>query len=463
MDKKLQNGILAVLVANAVNAFFSLATNFLLPQYLSIESYAGIKEFQLYVSYVGLFHFGFVDGIYLKYGGKTLDKNVGDEISTDLFTMGIFQIFVTIAALAVAIILKDKILILFALSILPQNMSNYFKFLYQATGEFDQYGKTMNLTTISTFILNMILLLVVRTDVVYWYVLGYVLLYFVIWVILERYFRNKYSLNKGIRGSLANCVSNVRAGFLLTLGNVSSIFLTSMDRWFVKALMNLLAFAQYSFAVSMESFLNLAITPITTTLYNYFCQENDMEAQRKVFNYVVVFATIVPTAAFPVKFILEIFLTKYLDSTMVVFLLFSTQMFYIVIKSIYVNLYKAQRKQKIYFAKLLAILAVGFVFNCVCYAVVHAKESFAVGTLLSSIMWFFLSGADFRYLRLSKKTGLYIFIELFVFLLLGISLPSVIGCLCYVVVTIVLLILLMNETFSNLVMYGGTMIRKLRR
>lgn len=86
MDKKLQKGIVAVLIANLVNVVFSLATNFLLPKYLSIESYAGIKEFQLYVSYVGLFHLGFVDGIYLKYGGKTLGKDVDKEFSTDLST-----------------------------------------------------------------------------------------------------------------------------------------------------------------------------------------------------------------------------------------------------------------------------------------------------------------------------------------------------------------------------------------
>ena len=87
MDKKLQKGIVAVLIANLVNVAFSLATNFLLPKYLSIESYAGIKEFQLYVSYVGLFHLGFVDGIYLKYGGKTLGKDVDKEFSADLSTI----------------------------------------------------------------------------------------------------------------------------------------------------------------------------------------------------------------------------------------------------------------------------------------------------------------------------------------------------------------------------------------
>ena len=142
------------------------------------------------------------------------------------------------------------------------------------------------------------------------------------------YFRKNHVLQKGTLFSFKSFLSNIKAGFLLTLGNLSSIFLTSMDRCFVKALMDTLAFAQYSFAVSVENFLNLAITPVTTTLYNYFCRVSDEEEHRKVFNYVAVFATIIPAAAFPVKFILEVFLTKYIDSAAVVFLLFSAQIFY---------------------------------------------------------------------------------------------------------------------------------------
>ena len=260
---------------------------------------------------------GFVDGIYLKYGGKTLEKDVDKEFSTDLSTMCIFQTATTIAVLLVAIILRDRILAFFAISILPQNMSNYFKFLYQATGEFDLYGKAMNLTTISTFVLNMVLLFVFRTDSTFWYIAGYVVLYFLIWIVLDVYFRKNHVLQKGTLFSFNSFLSNIKAGFLLTLGNLSSIFLTSMDRWFVKALMDTLAFAQYSFAVSVENFLNLAITPVTTTLYNYFCRVSDEGEHRKVFNYVAVFATIIPAAAFPVKFILEVFLTKYIESSAV--------------------------------------------------------------------------------------------------------------------------------------------------
>ena len=111
--------------------------------------------------------------------------------------MRIFQIFITLAVVGVAINLNDKILLLFALSILPQNMANYFKFLYQAIGEFDLYGKAMNLTTITTFLLNIVLLFVIKTDKMLLYIGGYVILFFIIWFVLEVYFRKKHILIKG--------------------------------------------------------------------------------------------------------------------------------------------------------------------------------------------------------------------------------------------------------------------------
>lgn len=451
MDKRLQKGIIAVFLANAINVLFSLATNFLLPKYLSVESYAGIKEFQLYVSYVGLFHFGFVDGIYLKYGGKTLGKTVDKSFATDLSTMTVFQLVISCVTLFIAVILKDKILVFFALSILPQNMGNYFKFLYQATGEFTLYGKAMNLSTISTFVLNMFLLFVVKTDDIVWYVLGYVVLYFGVWIVLEAYFRGKHTIEKGNLFLTNVLLDNVKSGFLLTLGNLSSIFLTSMDRWFVKGFMDTLAFAQYSFAVSVENFLNLAITPVTTTLYNYFCREERTQAHKDAYNYVALFAVAVPAAAFPVKFILKIFLPNYIDANSVIFFLFSAQIFYTIIRSIYVNLYKVQRKQKVYFTKLIFVLLIGFITNCGCFAVVHVKESFAVGTLISAIVWYFISEADFKYLKIKIKTKAFLFVELLAFLFLGLKVNSAIyGCIAYVLISIIMSFVLMQDTMFKI-------------
>ena len=140
---------------------------------------------------------------------------------------------------------------------------------------------------------------------------------------------------------------NVKNGISLTLGNLSSIFLTGMDRWFVKTLMNNIAFAQYSFAVSIENFLEVLTSSVTITMYNFFCRVIDLQKIREARNMVMFLATCIVACAFPARWVLENFLTKYIESIHVMFLLFGAQIFNIVIKGIYINLYKAQ-KNKIY-------------------------------------------------------------------------------------------------------------------
>lgn len=256
---------------------------------------------------------------------------------------------------------------------------------------------------------------------------------FIVWIALELNCKKLVAgEHRGTSFSLNELVNNIKGGILLTVGNLSSVVLTSMDRWFVKALMTTLAFAQYSFAVSMENFMNVAVTPVTTTLYNYFCKATDKSQIRKTRNYVMFFAAAIVSCAFPARFILEIYLTKYIDSAKVMFLLFAAQIFYIVIKSVYVNLYKAQKKQNIYFIKLTLIIVVGFVFNIVCYGIYKVKESFAVGTLLSAICWYFLCLPDFKWMEYNIKEKLYPFIQTCAFLLCGFCFSAVPGFLIYI-------------------------------
>ncbi|MBR5317390.1 MAG: hypothetical protein IKU39_05805 [Lachnospiraceae bacterium] len=460
MNQKLKKGIFTVLLANIVNVIFSLATNLLLPKYLSVESYAGIKTFQLYVSYVGILHLGYVDGIYLKYGGKTLGENLDEDFALSLSTIKVFQIVFTSVLFLASLFTKDWIVALFTITILPQNVSNYFKFLYQATGDFKLYGRIMNFSTISTFAINMFLLFLVRTDSYKLYIILYVLLYYVIWIVLEIQFRNNHIIKKTDWFSWRELVLNIKAGFLLTLGNISSMILTSLDRWFVKVLMSTTDFAQYSFAVSIENFLNLAITPVTTTLYNYMCCETSIEKQKKLFRFIIIFATVLPASAFPVKLILENFLQKYIYANKVIFILFAAQMFNIIVKSIFVNLYKVNRQQRRYFIKLVVILIVNFIFNIVFYQFQQIKEAFALGTLFSSLLWFVISVVDFRYYEIKFNEYFYLFSELVLFLFCGLYFNAIIGCLIYSIATVFMIAVFMNTTLVTLIQKGKEITKK---
>lgn len=56
---------------------------------------------------------------------------------------------------------------------------------------------------------------------------------------------------------------------------------------------------------------------------------------------------IVIAAAFPAKWILENYLQKYIFANSIIFTLFASEIFYLVVKGIYVNIYKSE-KNKIY-------------------------------------------------------------------------------------------------------------------
>ena len=78
---KLSKGIIQVITANLINLVISVGNGFLLPKFLSVESYAALKTFLLYTSYIGILHLGYVDGIYIKYGGKTIGSIDAEEFA----------------------------------------------------------------------------------------------------------------------------------------------------------------------------------------------------------------------------------------------------------------------------------------------------------------------------------------------------------------------------------------------
>ncbi len=463
MAKSLKQGMLSVLVANIVNLGFSLLTNFLLPKYLSVATYAQLKTYQLYAMYVGLIHLGFVDGLYLKYGGKSIDDYETDAIETSLSTLRAFQLAMTCVVAFAGIIIKDPIIVAFGISILPANMMACFKLLYQAVGEFDVYSRVINGTTISYFILNMVFLFILKTDNPSFYISVYIIVDIVLWIILETILHRRYELCfRGFHFSLKDFTENIRSGFLLTLGNLSSIFLTGMDRWFIKALMSSnIPFAHYSFAVSMENFMNVAVTPVSVTLYNYFCREEDPVKIRRTRNCVQLFAAFLISCAFPAKFILEHFLSKYIESVSVMFYLFGAQLFYIVIKSIYVNLYKANKRQRAYFIKIIIVILIGAVLNAVLFHFYRQKEAFAIGTLLSAIIWWILCLRDHNSIGYSINEILFMVIIECGYQICGNCLSSVLGLLCYLgFVTLISLLLLRKELFVLLNYCKGVLLRK---
>lgn len=452
MNKKLGNGILAILFANIINLFFNLITNFLLPKYLSVDTYSAIKTFQLYGMYIGIFSLGCADGMYLRYGGRCIEEIDKAELRDSLFTFRLFLFLESIVFLILAGYTRDSILMATVLTILSLNMTGYYKNIYQASGEFSKYGNITNLSTFFTFILNFSLLFIAKTDYFFNYLIGYVVIDAIIWLLLE-YYANKNLINHTVSPTINKklFIADAKNGITLMVGNFASTLLSSMDRWFVKVMMASIEFAQYSFSVSLEGFLNTAITPVTVTLYNYFCNRSDKETVVKIRKLIFIFSSFLISAAFPAKFIIERFLGKYNGSIQVLFILFSAQLFFVPIKGVYVNLYKAKARQNTYFLKLVLVLTVGAMLNYLMVLAINRKEAFAYGTLLSALLWLVLCICDFRAYVFSIQETVYIVLVLASFLFLGLNTNPIVGFISYITFILLAGITLFHKEYTLLV------------
>ena len=446
----LKKGILYVLFANFITMLLNLITNFLLPRYLSIDAYAGIKTFQLYINYIGVFHLGYVDGIYLKYGGKAYNKIDKNDLSKSISTLRIFQLVITLLLIIVSILMHDRILLCFSFAIIPLNLTAYFRMLYQATGMFGIYSKIVNALALTTFLANCILLIIGIRDNYLLYLLLYVILDVLVWLFLE------YSFFKRIENKsrylftfdYAEFIGNIRSGFALMMGNFTSFVLTGLDRWFVKFLLPTQAFALYSFAVSLENMLNMVTTPITIPLYNYFCVENKKEQIQRITDVVIIFSLILISAAFIVEIPVNLFLINYRSAMPVVFLLFAAQGIQFVIKAVFVNLYKVRLQQNVYMIKLLIVLISGAILNIVCYSIIKNMEAFAWGTFFSSVLWLILSIPDFKDLNIPYRNWVILLFIIAEYLILGFNCKPLIGFILHLLISLTIVALFFRNSIT---------------
>lgn len=447
MRNSLSKGILLVLIANIINLVAGVVSNLILPKYLSVDSYAAIKEYQLYLSYVGIIHLGYNDAMYLRYGGKRVENLDGEEAGRGISTLRIYMLGVALVCACVAFLLGNIILTFISVISISTVLLSYYQFLYQACGEFKKYGRLLNIISVGSLVINSVLIFVFKSDNFLLFLSFYVLLNVITYIIVE------YSFSKTIRVriplfcfSAKRFISGIKEGILLTLGNFSSTLMTTLDRWFVKVLLTTTHFAQYSFAVSMEYFLSVLVSPVTVTLYNFFCNHKEKDDVTKVRKCVVLFASGIITSAYVARFILDVFLTKYIESEKLITFLFGAQLFYVVVKGVYVNLHKANGELKKYFRNLMIVIVFGFVANVIAYMLCKGNLGFAIATFCSAVFWFILCLLEFK--DMSKRELVYIILAISAYLTTSILLLPVPGFIVYVALLFLLSFSLMRDTLQ---------------
>ena len=167
----MKKGLFQILSANLILLVLNIANSFLLPKFLSIDSYAVLKTYTLYIGYVGFLSLGYADGIYLDYGGKRISDFSLNDVGADLKSYFALEGILSAVVLVVSLIVHNVILAAFAIGSLLINIIGYYKNLYQAVGDYKLYGWTLNAQTILMVIFNLILIFAAKVDNPHFYII----------------------------------------------------------------------------------------------------------------------------------------------------------------------------------------------------------------------------------------------------------------------------------------------------
>ena len=389
----LKSDLLRVSGSNAIVMLSSIINGLVLPYVLSIDGFADLKTYTLYASFIGFLHFGFIDGLNIKYGGNTY--NQVDKVEFNSFHSFFidFQLLILFFMVVVGCLLNNTTILLVSMAILPINLQSFFLNFYQAIGQFKDYAIASIIVPIVTIVLTLMLAFLGVLDYRF-YVCTTIFGYLISILFLEIKYKRKTTLGFYFNLKPTYILEEFKknklifvSGFFIMLGNVLFTMFFDSGRWISKLYTNNLGFAKYSLGLSLIGFVVIFIGAVNKTFYPYLYRNNGSDTINKYKSILYLIGSFSLLGFFILKLIITLFLPKYLDSLPLTAILMTSIPGMIIIQSIYVNLYKVQKKEKKFLFDTLLYLIVAIVLTLGFYMYFKTLISIAIATVVSIYIW----------------------------------------------------------------------------
>lgn len=320
--KSILSNLSVAIVAQGVSVVLSIVSSLLVPKILGVEEYGYWQLFLYYISYVGFFHLGLNDGVYLIFGGTPRDKIDKRTINSQFWFGFAFQ---AVFAAVIVIVAStgafgaDRGFVLFwtAVFIVLQNLMSYLGYVFQAMNETKLFSYTTIVERLS-FLVPLVMLLIIRDTSYKPYVYAYFFSCSVGLVYCIYYARDFFSAGLlPVGDAVREGLGSVRVGIKLTLANTASTLILGATRSIVDMVWGISAFGQLSFSISIVNFILNFIMQVSMVLFPALRQGNEEELKSFFVNSRDITDLLLPAfyiLYFPVVWILGLWLPQYLES-----------------------------------------------------------------------------------------------------------------------------------------------------
>lgn len=458
--KKFLTSIIQISISNGFLLFSGVLMGLALPILFDVSDYGYYRLFTLYTAYFGIFHLGFIDGLYLYFGGYNYyDLNFNKfKLYTKFLLILEMVIAVIVMILAFLLLNSDRefVFICLGINLFVTNLTYYYQYISQVTSRFKVIS-TRNI--IQAVMLAILVISFLYFDISnYKYFIMAILLINIILLIsyMIVYKEISFKSNLKIINEIKSITYFIKIGFPLLISNFMVVVLINLPRQIVDWIYEIKTFALFAFAYSLMNLANIFVAALTMVVYPTLKKVGTnrlKDLYNNSISLVIIVISITLVLYYPLEIFVKTYLTEYIDSLIILRVIFPSLIISSSIQIVKLNYFKVLKETKQFFMSgfysILFLLIVSYAF----YKWSQTPISMAIASIASLSFWYLVT--EIYFIRLYKinpiRNILYIILVILCFYT-SFLLENIYSTMVYYVIGIfVLIITIYRNKIKNII------------
>lgn len=377
-SKKIAKNLILSIIAQFLSLGVSFVLSMIVPKFIDEYQYSYWQSFLLYAGYVGIFYFGILDGLVLRYSQYNYEELDKKRIRSQFQVMSFFTtfsaIFIALTSFSFFSGTTKLIMLLVSITVVTKNTFGYVSYLLQITNRIDKYVKIV-IGQRLTYGLVVVILILSGVKQFYFYCLAEIV-GDIVGIIVGSCYNKGLFFGKSLTfiETLRETKLNISAGIMLLFANWSSQLLMGSAKMIVQWRWDELLFGKISFAFSLSNLFLTFVSAISVVLFPSLKRMSVDELPglyKKIRNAISPLLFFAMLLYFPGYWILQHWLPKYQESLIYLGILFPIIIYASKVSLLTNNYLKAYREEK----KMLMInvfsILVAFILLSICAFVLN--------------------------------------------------------------------------------------------
>ncbi len=363
---------LRILSSSVISIICSLVIAILIPIKLGVTEFGYWQIFFLYSGFLGLFTFGFLDGIHLKYSGLNKNNTNKKLFRTyfrflNILLFSICFMFITIIYFLPINPQKETILYYLSINLILFNLNGFFIHYYQVTSEFKMYSVSLTLDKIFFVFLIMPILFIQDFNNYKIVIFANVASRLILLIIQLNYskeilFGERYRIFR-IKKLI---LRNIKRGSLLTVSLLISILLFSYPRIIVERTFPIELFSIFSLSMSILSMVVQILSSSSAYVYSYLKKIDKSQINFVLKNISNILSLLTPLILFSyyiIYILISEFMPRYNGIFEYMFMVFPVIIFQLRNNILIINSYKIISLEKnLFYNNIFTFITIVFIF-----------------------------------------------------------------------------------------------------